>query len=67
MAKVGDLNSGFTSGFTSPMVFETYLVADFPPEPAMPFGNLMFSLGGPVSGVTQDYASKKGLGKTSES
>lgn len=48
------------------MVFETYSAADFPLEPAMPFGNLMFSLGGPVSTVTPDYASEKGFGHTSE-
>jgi len=48
------------------MVSETYSGADFPLEPVAPFGNLMFSWGGPVSGVTQGYACEKGLGQTSE-
>lgn len=48
------------------MIFETYLAADFLLEPAKPFGSLMFSLCGPISGVTQDYVNEKGLKQTSE-
>lgn len=66
VAKGGDLNSGFTPGFTSQMIFETDLAADFPLEPAKPIGSLMFTLGGPISGVTRDYVSEKGLKQTSE-
>lgn len=56
-----DLSSGFMPGFTSQMIFETYLAADFPVEPGKLFGSLMFSLVGPISGVTQDHVSENGL------
>lgn len=65
-AKVGYLHSGFTCGCTSQIVLETCLAADFTLEPTMPFGKLMFGLGGHVSDVTQDYANEKVWGQTSK-
>lgn len=48
----------------SHMIFEACLAADLLLHPAMRFDNLRFSLGGPVSGINQDFASEQYLGQT---
>lgn len=47
IAEGGDLSSGFMPGFTSQMILETYLAADFPLESGKPFRSLMAQLGWP--------------------